>query len=181
MINRSSAVQAGLSVTEHAGYLSDPYKLRDVRPRTRRERAIAARYRRFLDRADAALHADYRYFTDDWGIDSHTLHASWYQNIGPVVRIVPNARYYTQSEAGFYRPVDDFGLPLDIRPVQRLPPVRVWRLYLRLKGVIQQPGWSMTISADRYIGSEKYGLSSGTEHPARLEFTLVSVVLEFKL
>ena len=33
VIDRSSAVQAGLSVTEHSGYLSDPYKLRDVRPR----------------------------------------------------------------------------------------------------------------------------------------------------
>ena len=49
-----------------------------------------------------------------------------------------------------------------------------------LKGIIQQPGWSVTISADRYIGSEKYGLFSGTEHPARLEFTLVSVVFDFK-
>ena len=181
VINRASAVQAGLSVTEHSGYLSDPYKLRDVRPGTRREWAAAARYRRFFDRADAALHTDYRYFTDDWGIDSHTLHASWHQNLGAAVRIVPNARYYTQSEAGFYRPVDDFGLPLDMSQSSDFRLSAYGAFTFGVKGVIQRQGWSVTISADRYLGSEKYGLSSGTEHPARLEFTLVSVVFDFKL
>ena len=180
VINRSSAAQAGLSVTEHSGYLSDPYKLRDVRPGERREWAVAVRYRRFLDGSNAALHTDYRYYADDWGIGSHTLHASWYQNVGTAFQIVPNARYYTQSEAEFYRPVDDFSLPLDINQSSDFRLSAYGALTLGLKGIIQQPGWSVTISADRYIGSEKYGLSSGTEHPARLEFTLVSVVFDFK-
>ena len=180
VINRTTAVQAGLSVTEHAGYLSDPYKLRDVRPRARREWAVAARYRRFVDRADAALHTDYRYYADDWGIDSHTLHASWYQNVGAAIQVVPNARYYTQSEAEFYRPVDDFSLPLDVSQSSDFRLSAYGAFTLGLKGIVQQPGWSVTISADRYIGSERYGLSSGTEHPARLEFTLVSVVFDFK-
>ena len=181
VIDRSSAVQTGLSLSEHSGYLADPYKLRDVRPGARREWAVAARYRRFLDRPNAALHADYRYFTDDWGIDSHTLHASWYQNVGRVVQIVPNARYYTQSEAEFYRSVDDFALPADADQSSDFRLSAYGAMTFGLKGVIRQPGWSVTISADRYIGGEKYGLWSGTEHPARLEFTLVSVVFDIKL
>ena len=79
VLNRTSALYGGVSMTEHDGYMSDPYKLRDVRPGKRRERAMSVRYRRFLDRPGAALHMDYRYFDDDWGIGSHTLHTSWYQ------------------------------------------------------------------------------------------------------
>ena len=180
VINRSSAAQAGLSVTEHAGYLADPYKLRDVRPDKRREWAVAVRYRHFLDRANAALHTDYRYYADDWGIGSHTLHTSWYQNVGTAFQVVPNVRYYTQSEAEFYRPVDDFTLPLEVSQSSDFRLSAYGAFTLGLKGTVQQPGWSVTISADRYIGGEKYGLSSGTEHPARLEFTLVSVVFDFK-
>ena len=77
VIDRSSVIFAGLGITAHTGYLSDPYKLRDVRPRKRSESAFGVRYRRFLDNLRAALHVDYRYYTDDWGIASHTLHTSW--------------------------------------------------------------------------------------------------------
>ena len=114
VIDRSSAVYAGLSVTDHSGYLSDPYKLRDTRPEERLERALSIRYRHFLDGPNAAVHLDYRYFDDDWGIASHTLHTSWYQNLGAWFQVVPNVRYYSQSEADFYRPVDAFNLSLDM-------------------------------------------------------------------
>ena len=180
VLNRASALYAGLSVTDHDGYLSDPYKLRDVRPRQRRERAMSVRYRRFLDRPGAALHLDYRYFDDDWGIGSHTLHTSWYQNVSTVVQLVPNIRYYSQSEAEFYRPVDNFSLPLDVSQSSDFRLSGYGAITYGLKGIIQQPGWSLTISADRYVGRAAYGLESGMEHPARLEFALVSIVIDIK-
>ena len=37
------------------------------------------RYVGYVQPLDAALHADYRFFHDDWGIDAHTLKLSWYQ------------------------------------------------------------------------------------------------------
>lgn len=180
VLDRSSAVYAGLSVTRHAGYLSDPYKLRDVRPDGRLERALSIRYRRFLDGPDAAVHVDYRYFDDDWGIASHTLHTSWYQNLGPWFQVVPNVRYYSQSEADFHRPVDEFDLPLDIHQSSDFRLSAYGAFTFGVKGVVRQPGWSLTVSADRYLGNEKYGLSSGIPHPARLEFTLVSVTCEIE-
>ena len=180
VIDRFSALQAGLSVTEDSGYLSDPYKLRDVRPEERLEWALAIRYRRFLDPANAALHMDYRYYDDDWGIASHTLHTSWYQTVGTAFQVVPNFRYYTQSEADFFRPIDDFSLPPEVSQSSDFRLSAYGAFTLGLKGIVQQPTWSVTISADRYLGSEKYGLASGTEHPARLSFTLVSVVFDFK-
>ena len=181
VIDRSSAVYAGLSVTDHAGFLSDPYKLRDIRPDERFEWALGVRYRRFLDPPNAALHLDYRHYRDDWGIASHTLHTSWYQNVGASFQVVPNIRYYSQSAADFHRPVDDFTLPLDVDQSSDFRLSAYGAFTFGLKGIVQQPEWTLTISADRYVGNEKYGLYSGVQHPARLTFTLASVVFEVKL
>ena len=180
VIDRSSVVYAGLSVTDHAGFLSDPYKLRDVRPDERLEGTLSVRYRRFLDRPNAALHLDYRYFGDDWGIASHTLHTSWYQSLGAWFQVVPNVRYYSQSEADFYRPVDRFDLPLDIPQSSDFRLSAYGAFTFGVKGIVHQPDWSLTVSADRYVSNEKYGLASGAPHPARLEFTLASIVLDIK-
>lgn len=178
VLDRASALFAGLSVTDHAGYLSDPYKLRDVRPGGRVERALSVRYRRFLYGPNAAVHLDYRYFDDDWGIGSHTLQSSWYQNVGAAFQVVPNLRYYSQSEADFYRSFDNFRLPLDTSQSSDFRLSAYGAVTVGLKWIVRQPGWSLTISADHYMGDEKYGLASGTQHPARLEFTLASVVLD---
>ena len=180
ILDRLSAVYAGLSVTDYTGYLSDPYKLRDVRPKGRLERALSVRYRRFLLNPNAALHIDYRFFDDDWGIASHTLHTSWYQNISTVVQVVPNVRYYSQSEADFYLPVDNFGLPVHVSQSSDFRLSAYGAITFGVKAIVQQPGWSLTISADRYAGREKYGLASGMEHPARLEFALASIVIDIK-
>lgn len=180
VIDRSSAVYAGFSATDHAGYLSDPYKLRDIRPDERFEWALGIRYRRFLDLPNAALHLDYRYYDDDWGIISHTLHTSWYQNVSASFQVVPNIRYYSQSAADFYRPFDDFALPLNVDQSSDFRLSAYGAFTFGLKGVLQQPEWTVTISADRYLGNEKYGLSAGVQHPARLAFTLASVVFEIK-
>ena len=180
VIDRSSAIYAGLSITEDEGYLSDPYKLRDVRPGERLESALGVRYRRFFDGPNAALHLDYRYFGDDWGIDSHTLHTSWYQNLGHAFQVVPNVRYYSQSEADFYRPFDDFRLPPDTPQSSDFRLSAYGAFTFGLKGVFQQPGWSLTIGADRYVAKGKYGLSSGAPHPGHLSFTLASVIFEIK-
>ena len=180
VIDRSSAVYGGLSVTEHSGFLSDPYKLRDVRPEERLEWTVSLRYRHFLDGPDAALHLDYRYFDDDWGIASHTLHTSWYQNLASWLQVVPNLRYYSQSEADFHVAVDDFTLPLDAHQSSDFRLSAYGAFTFGLKGIVRRPGWTLTVSADRYIGNEKYGLSSGAPHPARLEFTLASVVLDIQ-
>ena len=180
VLNPLAAVYAGLSVTDHGGYLSDPYKLRDVRPRDRLEWALSIRYRRFLQGLNASLHADYRYFDDDWGIESHTLHTSWYQNVGPWLQIVPNLRYYSQAEADFFRSVDDFGLPFDTHQSSDFRLSTYGAVTVGLKAIVHLPGWSVTISADRYAARKKYSPASGAEHPARLAFTLASIFFDFK-
>jgi len=49
------------------------------------------------------INLSYRFFTDDWGIDSHTLDFRYRYELNPTQYIQPHVRYYTQTEADFYR------------------------------------------------------------------------------
>lgn len=180
IINAGAVLQAGLSLTEHEGYLSDPYKLRDVRPDRRVEWALSLKYRRFFDNQNAALHLDYRYYDDDWGIESHTMDLAWHQNLGASFQLVPRTRYYSQSESGFYVDADDYTLPPTDNQSSdfRLSGYGAWSV--GLKAIYRGVSWSANVSVDRYRADSSYGhAGSRLEHPALLEFTLTAVGLDF--
>ncbi|MEQ1620875.1 MAG: DUF3570 domain-containing protein [Methylococcales bacterium] len=77
---------------------------RETRPDQRNQWAFSSRLNQFIPGLDAALHADYRYYLDDWGIDSHTFELSWHQPLPQGFMIIPNIRYYSQSQADFFAP-----------------------------------------------------------------------------
>jgi hypothetical protein len=112
VIDRSSVLQSGIQLNNEHGYLSDPYKLvsigdevrADLRPGRRTEIAWLVRYRRAFAAPDAALHLDYRYAQDSWGVVSHTVEAAWYQTLPSHWELVPGLRYYSQQQARFYAP-----------------------------------------------------------------------------
>jgi len=49
------------------------------------------------------LDLSYRFMTDDWEIDSHTVEARLRWPLSDRSYLQPHIRYYTQSEAEFYR------------------------------------------------------------------------------
>jgi hypothetical protein len=49
------------------------------------------------------INLSYRFFTDDWGIDSHTLDFRYRYELNSTQYIQPHIRYYTQGKADFYR------------------------------------------------------------------------------
>ena len=55
---------------------------------------------------------NYRFMTDDWGINSHTLEARYHWQLSPRASLEPQIRYYLQSAADFYRTVLVNGQPL---------------------------------------------------------------------
>ena len=59
------------------------------------------------------LNLSYRYATDDWEIDSHTLDGRYRIALGDARYLEPHLSYYTQTEAIFYRfsLLDDEPLP----------------------------------------------------------------------
>ena len=181
VLNKNSVLHVGLDVTDHDGYLSDPYKLRDVRPDEKLEWALSLKYRRYFDNQNAALHLDYRYYNDDWGINSHTFHTGWHQNFGDNVRVVPNVRYYSQNEADFYRNTDDFGLATTIKQSSDFRMSGYGAYTLGVKLIYSALQWDVSLSLDRYISDKSYGHdASDHSHPALLSFNMTSFGLNFR-
>lgn len=51
-----------------------------------------------------SLRTSYRYYTDNWGIQSHTFQAELPLKLTPSVTVYPSWRYYTQQEADYFKP-----------------------------------------------------------------------------
>ncbi|MDD1620575.1 MAG: DUF3570 domain-containing protein [Methylococcaceae bacterium] len=77
---------------------------REARPNLRNQFSFSTRLNQYLPAMDAALHMDYRYYLDDWGVDSHTMELKWLQKLPWGLTITPNLRYYSQSKADFFAP-----------------------------------------------------------------------------
>lgn len=113
ILSRGSNVQSSLTYAHPTGYLSDPYKemfvlgnplLPDNRPDARNQLTWLTRYRGYVRELDGTFHADYQFYIDDWGIQSHTVEIAWHKMLWDQLRIVPSLRYYSQTEADFYEP-----------------------------------------------------------------------------
>jgi hypothetical protein len=129
VINRTTVVRLNYSYSDASGYLNDPYKFLSVvdpatgdtlsripasasggpsgvyrfenRPAARTKQALYAEGKKYL--GGKALTLAYRYMTDDWKIDSHTLEARLRWPLGSGNYIEPHVRYYSQTAAEFYR------------------------------------------------------------------------------
>jgi hypothetical protein len=105
--------QLTLTATFSQGYQSDPYKLFDQRPNQRNQYAALARVNHYVAATEGAVHLEYRYYQDDWGIRASNIGADYYQPLGKGWMIHPSARYYTQGAASFYSntfPPPEFGV-----------------------------------------------------------------------
>ncbi len=120
VINRRTVAQANLSYSLSQGYMTDPYKVFSVvdiatdlpisnssyyehRPGTRQRISLTLQLNHQLYPGDDVLHASYRYYTDDWQVDSHTLDFNYRFNLANTSYLEPSVRLYTQSKASFYQ------------------------------------------------------------------------------
>jgi Protein of unknown function (DUF3570) len=136
VLDRNTVLRLNYSYSDSSGYLNDPYKILSVvdpisgdtitrvpvgegptglylyesRPDSRVKQSLYAEVKRAFD--TKVLHVAYRFMTDDWGIDSSTAEARLRWPIGAASYIEPQLRYYTQSEADFYRASLVGGTPL---------------------------------------------------------------------
>jgi hypothetical protein len=129
VINERFLVQINYSLSAASGYLNDPYKILSVvdpmsgeavgrtpapgldgplheyrfesRPDKRTKHSLFGQGKYWL--GGKVLDLSYRFMTDDWGIDSHTLDTKLNLPIGQTAFLEPHVRLYTQSEADFYR------------------------------------------------------------------------------
>ena len=129
VISRNFLVQVNYSFSDSSGYLNDPYKIVSVvdavngeavpitlppgvegashlnyyenRPDSRTKHSLYTQGKYYMD--GKVLDASYRFMTDDWEIDSHTVDFRLRWPVGSNKYLEPHLRYYTQSAADFYR------------------------------------------------------------------------------
>lgn len=115
VIDPHSLLRLNLVFSQSSGYLNDPYKIvsvvgtdgeplryvRESRPDSRTKTGVFTEYLR--DFSGDTFKISYRFLSDDWGTDSHTLEASYRLPFGGSNYIEPQLRYTMQSAADFYR------------------------------------------------------------------------------
>ncbi len=102
VVSPVAIVQSNLTYDNADGYMSDPYKILDNRPRSRDSFAWLTRYNRFIESLNGSLHTDYRLAHDSFGITSHTMEVAFYKPIGEKWMVRPRVRYYSQHQANFF-------------------------------------------------------------------------------
>jgi hypothetical protein len=176
IVSKQALVRFGLSYTYRDGFLTDPYKFHDSRPDERKEWTLGAGYRHFFADHNAALHVDYRYFNDDWDVESQTVDVAWVQNLGYDVQLTPFIRYYSQHEAEFFSNIanednryfaDDY----------RLSAFGAFSYGLRASHDIGN--WQINADVERYQTDESWGVYNGEESPGLVDFWRYGVGLNY--
>jgi hypothetical protein len=196
LIDRRALIQSNLTYTKLSGYLSDPYKLtfslyrdggtpgvafvRDTRPRERTQWAWLTRGKRSLADVGAVVSGEYRYYRDDWGIRSHTLQGNWLQTISETWQIEAGLRYYSQSQAEFYRAeIRERPVPVFTSGDQRLASFGALEPSLKLiahfgNGVVADVAYS------RYTQKGSWALGAGSEFFEKLSARLLNVGVQMR-
>jgi len=180
IIDKLSLIQFGIGFSKDSGYLSDPYKINDVRPSDRSRFTAISRYRHFFKNSNAALHLDYRYYSDDWDVISHTLKVAWHKNVTNKVQLIPSLRYYSQTEANFYEP---FKVSGNTNPFfssdYRLSPYGAISAGLQIIHTFNN--FSYTAKIERYEADKSFSLEKvAVENPGLVSYTLFSVGFDIK-
>lgn len=188
VLDSVTVVQTSLSYTLHDGFLSDPYKrawrtdlvsdVADARPDQRGQFVWLTRARRFFKDANAALHADYRFYHDDWKVDAHTVDLAWHQRIGGLVKLIPGLRWYSQSQAYFYDVFYDQARGDGLASSDyRLSPYGA-RSY-RLTASAEVYGWGASLGYETYDSDASYALGNvKVENPGLVDFDIISLGLK---
>ena len=187
IMNKHWLMKVAAGFSRKSGYLSDPYKqvfvtgslIGDSRPEKRISRTLAMQNRLFFDEFDAALHLDYRFYDDDWGIQSNTIDLAWYQNLNAGFQIVPSIRLYEQSEAFFYESFHTEQRPDgNYSNDYRLSEYGAVTYGLKITKAFEN--WALMLSGEKYqSGGSKFLADAESENPALLDFTLISVGVDF--
>jgi hypothetical protein len=191
VMGRNAAIQSTIQYQLAHGFLDDPYKQAyvvststpepDTRPDMRHQFSWLTRYRQHIGFLRGTLHADYRFYYDDWNIYAHTFEFSWYQMLWQSFRLIPSVRYYTQSQADFYAPFyqNEKGNGL-YSSDYRLSPfgALTWRVKGETRFQLYNLDLIANISYERYMSSGTLAIEDvGTANPGLVDFEMFSAGL----
>ena len=187
VINKNTVLQSTLTLSHYNGFLTDPYKLvslnnvaiRENRPDDRTQYIWSLQLRRWSELFNAALHADYRFYYDDWEIRSHTLDVGFLKHTDAGWSFEYSMRYYSQTQAEFYEPFYQVARADGLYSSDyRLSPYGALSFRVKLAETIGD--WTVSFSAERYISDKSYSLQSvDVENPGLVDFTLFTFGVDY--
>jgi hypothetical protein len=116
VITADSLLSFDLEVITDEGFLQNPYRQNrfidpndsssfeyqpERYPETRTSYSLGSRLLYYLPYR-ASIRAEYRFFSDTWGIDSHTYELAYVHALNPRWSLEGKVRYYDQDQADFY-------------------------------------------------------------------------------
>ena len=114
ILNETSSLKLDAFAVLSAGYLTNPHQRvvrnynsafqslgDESRPDKRTAYGVALKHIVLLGDS-VSLNSNYRYYTDDWQINSHTLEENAYYEASKNLTLGAGVRYYTQTAASFY-------------------------------------------------------------------------------
>jgi hypothetical protein len=191
VLGRNAAIQGTLQYQLANGFLDDPYKQAfvvststpepDTRPDMRHQLSLLTRYRHHIGFLRGTLHADYRFYYDDWNINAHTFEVSWYQMLWSSFRLIPSVRYYSQSQADFYAPFYQnersdglYSSDYRLSPFGAL----TWRVKGEMRFQLYNLDMLMNLAYERYMSSGSLALGDvETANPGLVDFEMFSAGL----
>jgi hypothetical protein len=119
LLDPNTSLSLNVTWGRQSGYLSDPYKLvlksteifpgvflpltyGENRPAYREKWIALVGLNRAFPQLHGALDGTYRFYTDTFGIDAHTIDLAWFQQLNDKLILRPSFRFYDQSAASFY-------------------------------------------------------------------------------
>jgi len=181
VLTTDDIVQLNLSLSLGRGDFSDPYKFADSRPSTRDSRIAMLRWNHFLESTKGTTRLSYRYYTDSWSIDSHTVGFEYVQPFSQGWTVTPLARLYSQSAASFFVNPDASSFPFapsnsdNYSEDQRVSAFGAHTLGLKVAKQLDA-GWLLDMKYENYEQRASWRLF-GSGSPSQLPFYARSIQL----
>ncbi|WP_340678486.1 DUF3570 domain-containing protein [Paraglaciecola sp.] len=179
VINRRMLMQFNYGLSMVDGYTTDPFKYLSVvneqgltqdlryenRPTQRTRNSFYWQTKYAMDFGVADI--SYRFATDDWKIDSHTIDSRLRINLTDSTYIQPHLRYYQQAAAEFYRPflLEDAALPEFVSADYRLGEMTAYTVGLKY-GMTLDNGNELAFRLEYYQQTPK---NAGFSEPGVLQ------------
>ena len=110
VVTPTTVFRLGAEFNNVVGLQHDPYRnvyvagtnVPELHPNRRERRTVFTRVSQYINNR-SSVKVDYRYYTDDWGVESHTIGGNLSQYVTDHLVIRYRYRYYTQLPSFFYR------------------------------------------------------------------------------
>ena len=109
-LNPTMMGRVGVDFSNVSGFQSNPYRTvfaggqhrLEIHPKNRLRGAIFLKLNKYF-KTQTSLNMEYRFYRDDWQVQSHTLNFFYHQYFSEKVLIRYRYRYYEQTAAYFYQ------------------------------------------------------------------------------